>query len=51
MLRLNTLDEAVAIAKHHPGLTPYGINVEVRPVGDACNVQQRGKSGRSSWRE
>ena len=35
MLRLDTLDEAVAIAKQCPGL-PYGIKVEVRPVGDVC---------------
>jgi hypothetical protein len=36
MLRLDTLDEAVAIAKQCPGL-PYGIKVEVRPVGEECS--------------
>jgi hypothetical protein len=35
LLKLDTLDEAVAIAQQCPGL-PYGIRVEVRPVAEAC---------------
>ena|SRR5437016_3784889 len=35
LLRVNTLDEAVAIAKECPGLT-YGAQVEVRPVAEQC---------------
>jgi hypothetical protein len=35
MLNVNTLDEAVAIAKECPGL-PYGVKVEVRPVAEVC---------------
>ena len=35
LLQVNTLDEAVAIAKECPGLR-YGIVVEVRPVAEAC---------------
>jgi hypothetical protein len=35
LLRLNTLDEAVAIAQECPGL-PYGAKVEVRQVLDQC---------------
>jgi hypothetical protein len=35
LLKVDTLDEAVAIAQDCPGL-PYGIRVEVRPVAGAC---------------
>src|SRR5512140_550381 len=35
LLRVNTLDEAVAIAKGCPGLQ-YGAVVEVRPVAAEC---------------
>jgi hypothetical protein len=35
LLSVPTMDEAVAIAKDCPGL-PYGVNVEVRPMADAC---------------
>ena len=37
LLRVNTLDEAVAIAKQCPGLA-YGSVVEVRPVAAECPV-------------
>ena len=35
LLRVGSLDEAVAIAKDCPGL-PYGIKVEVRTVAEQC---------------
>jgi hypothetical protein len=35
LLKVNTLDEAVVIAKQCPGL-PYGTVVEVRPVAERC---------------
>src|SRR5580765_732691 len=35
LLRVNTMDEAVAIAKECPGL-PYGAKVAVRPVAAEC---------------
>lgn len=35
LLKVNTLDEAVAIAQECPGL-PHGIRVEVRPVAGEC---------------
>ncbi|MGB8354065.1 MAG: YciI family protein [Chthoniobacteraceae bacterium] len=35
LLSVTTMDEAVVIAKDCPGL-PYGVNVEVRPMADAC---------------
>jgi hypothetical protein len=35
LLKVNTMDEAVAIAKDCPGL-PYGARVEVRPVAGEC---------------
>src|SRR3954463_9741912 len=37
LLRVNTMDEAVAIAKGCPGL-PHGAKVEVRPVAAECPV-------------
>ena len=35
LLKVNTMDEALAIAKNCPGL-PYGIRVEVRAVAGEC---------------
>jgi hypothetical protein len=35
LLKVGSLDEAVAIARQCPGL-PYGIRVEVRPIAAAC---------------
>lgn len=35
LLRVNSLDEAVAIARECPGL-PYGAKIEVRPVAGEC---------------
>jgi len=35
LLKVNSLDEAVAIAKDCPGL-PHGAKVEVRPVMEQC---------------
>ena len=37
LLKVNSMDEAVTIAKQCPGL-PYGAKVEVRPVMDHCPV-------------
>jgi hypothetical protein len=37
LLKVATMDEAVAIAKQCPGL-PYGIRVEVRPVAPECPI-------------
>ncbi len=39
LLRVNTLEEAVAIAKGCPGLA-YGAQVEVRPVAETCPVAE-----------
>ncbi|MCW5551988.1 MAG: hypothetical protein KIS67_07445 [Verrucomicrobiae bacterium] len=35
LLTVNTLEEAVRIAKDCPGL-PYGVRVEVRPIAPQC---------------
>lgn len=35
LLRVGSMDEAVAIAQQCPGL-PYGIRVEVRPIAAEC---------------
>jgi len=35
LLRVDTLDQALEIARQCPGL-PYGIKVEVRPVAESC---------------
>ena len=43
LLKVNTLDEAVAIAQQCPGL-PYGIRVEVRPVAGECPVAAEARS-------
>jgi hypothetical protein len=39
LLWVNSLDEAVEIAKHYPALS-YGATVEVRPVAPDCSVNQ-----------
>ena len=39
LLKVNHLDDAVAIAKECPGL-PYGIRVEVRPVASECPIAE-----------
>ncbi len=39
LLKVNNLDEAVAIAQECPGL-PYGIRVEVRPVAGECQIAE-----------
>ena len=45
LLKVQTMDDALAIAKECPGL-PYGIRVEVRPVAGECPVveQLRGEA-------
>jgi hypothetical protein len=40
LLRVNTMDEAVAIAKECPGLA-YGIQVEVRLVREQCPMMEQ----------
>jgi hypothetical protein len=40
LLKVNTLDDAVAIAQQCPGL-PYGIRVEVRPVAGECPLVEQ----------
>ena len=40
LLKLDTLEEAVAIAQQCPGL-PYGIRVEVRPVAGECPIYEK----------
>ena len=39
LLRVDTIEEAVTIAKQCPGLV-HGIQVEVRPVGDECPLRK-----------
>ena len=43
LLRVNTIDEAVAIAKECPGLA-YGIQVEVRPVREECPMVEESRA-------
>jgi len=43
LLKVNTLDEAVAIAQQCPGL-PLGIRVEVRPVAGECPIAEELRS-------
>lgn len=43
LLKVDTLDEAVAIAQQCPGL-PYGIRVEVRPVAGECPIAEELRS-------
>ena len=40
LLKVNTLDEAVAIAQQCPGL-PFGAKVEVRPVASECPLSKQ----------
>jgi len=44
-LKVNTIDEAVAIAKDCPGLS-YGIQVEVRQVAGECPLIEQVREGR-----
>ncbi len=39
LLRVDTLDEAMAIARECPGLD-YGVKIEVRPVAEQCPLTQ-----------
>lgn len=41
LLRVNTFDEAVAIAEECPGL-PFGAKVEVRTVASQCPISGEG---------
>src|SRR5438093_8285930 len=43
LLQVNSLDEAVAIAKDCPGLA-YGVVVEVRPVAEECPIAQEARA-------
>jgi len=43
LLQVNTLDEAVAIAKECPSLE-YGALVEVRPIAEMCPMAQMAQS-------
>ena len=45
LLRVNSLDEAVAIAQQCPGLA-YGAQVEVRPVAEECPLKAETAEGR-----
>jgi hypothetical protein len=39
LLRVDTMEEALAIAQQCPGL-PHGAKVEVRPVAESCPMQK-----------
>ena len=43
LLKVDTMDEALAIAKECPGLA-YGIRVEVRPVAGECALADKTRS-------
>jgi len=43
LLKVDNLDEAVAIAKDCPGL-PYGAKIEVRPVMNNCPMSTEGQA-------
>jgi hypothetical protein len=43
LLKVNTLDEAVAIARECPGL-PYGAKIEVRPVAGECPLAEEARA-------
>ena len=43
LLKVNSMDEAVAIAQQCPGLS-YGIRVEVRPVAGQCPLVEEVRS-------
>lgn len=47
LLTVDTMDEAVAIARNCPGLE-YGATVEVRPVADECPAAKCLKEGAPS---
>ncbi len=40
LLRLDTMDEAVAVAQQCPGL-PHGVQIEVRPMAGECPVAEK----------
>ena len=42
LLKVDTLEEAVEIAKECPGL-PYGAIVEVRPIAEECTVRSEAR--------
>jgi hypothetical protein len=42
LLKVDTMEEAVAIAQQCPGL-PHGIRVEVRPVAGECPLVQQSR--------
>jgi hypothetical protein len=42
LLAVNSLDEAVAVAKNCPSLE-YGAQIEVRPVADECPMAERAR--------
>src|ERR1700757_4447088 len=44
LLKVGTMDEAVAIAQQCPGL-PYGVRVEVRPVAGECPMAAEARIG------
>jgi hypothetical protein len=44
LLKVNSLDEAVAIARECPGL-PYGAKIEVRPVAGECPMATEARAG------
>jgi hypothetical protein len=43
LLQVDSMDEAVAIAKQCPGL-PYGVQVEVRQLADECALAHKYKA-------
>ena len=43
LLKVDSMDDAVTIAKDCPGL-PYGIRVEVRPVAGECPIVEELRS-------
>jgi len=47
LLKVDTIDEAVAIAKDCPGLS-YGIRVEVRQVAGECPLIEQVREGREA---
>ena len=49
LLQVNSLDEAVAIAKDCPGLA-YGATVEVRPVAPECPLAEKARQAATQER-
>ena len=43
LLRLDTMDQAVAVAQQCPGL-PHGVQIEVRPMAAECPVAEQIRS-------